>query len=100
MGDYFTKAEVAAVKEALKSISGADINVRSKNVNNEQMRTFFDKAKLWRVIKEIISAVYIKRLVDKEMFLCDTGGDEYWVIKKRKPREPKELVDLEDEEAA
>jgi hypothetical protein len=93
MGDYFTKEEVQEVKEAMKNISGVGIVVDSKSADDEQMDTFFDKAKLWRVVREIISVLYIKRLAAKEMFLHDENDDEYWVIKKRQPRESKELED-------
>ncbi len=90
MKEFFTDQEIQDVKAAMKSISNVGIVVDSKSADDEQMDTFFDKAKLWHVIKEIISVLYIERLADKKMFLHDKKGDEYWVIPKTKPREAKQ----------
>jgi hypothetical protein len=63
---YFTKAEIASVKLAMSHVSGVGI---------------FDKAKLWRVVKNIISALYIERLAAGKMFLKDDEGNEYKVVR-------------------
>lgn len=77
--DYFTKEEVRAVKDALADVSGAGIKVQNYMSEDEQIGTFFDKAKLWRVIKQVISVLYIERLAAGQMFLVDANGDEYQV---------------------
>lgn len=92
MSDYFTKQEIQEVRVALRNISGVGINIESydsliRSISpDEQQKTFFDKAKLWQVIKEIISVLYIERLAGKEMFLHDREDNEYWVIPKTKPK--------------
>jgi hypothetical protein len=68
MSSFFTKEEIKDVKDGSK---------------NEQRNVFFDKAKLWRVIEQIISVLYIKRLADGKMFLHDKDGTEYSVVTKR-----------------
>lgn len=85
--NYFTKEKIKAVRNALKSISSVRIMVDSKKSDDEQMRTFFDRAKLWHVIKNIVSVLYIEKLEKKELFFCNETGEEYWVIKKTAPKE-------------
>lgn len=77
---YFTKEEIKAVKSSLADISGIGINIGRYNSNDEQKGTFFDKAKLWRVIERIISALYIQRLSEGKMFLHDGDGNNYQVV--------------------
>jgi len=81
MSDFFTKEEIKEVKVALDAISniGIDIDYGSKD---EQRNAFFDKAKLWRVIEQIVSVLYIDRLVEGKMFLHNKNGDEYLVVKR------------------
>ena len=79
---YFTKEEVKAVKEALSDVSGVGINVDSYSTLDDQRKTFFDKAKIWRVIERIISALYIERLASGKIFLHDNNGLEYTVVKR------------------
>ena len=78
--DYFSKEEIAAVKKALSDISGVSIDLHSYKTQDEQLRTFFDKAKLWRVIERIISALYIRRLLERKMFLHDSEGNDCLVV--------------------
>jgi len=78
--DYFSKEEIAAVKKALSDISGVSIDLYSYKTQDEQLRTFFDKAKLWRVIERIISALYIRRLLERKMFLHDSEGNDCLVV--------------------
>jgi hypothetical protein len=80
---YFTKEEVKEVRDALSNVSGAGINVDSYPTLDEQKQTFFDKAKLWRVIERIISSLYIERLAKGKMFLHDKDGIEYIVVERR-----------------
>jgi len=83
MNEYFTKEEIAAVKKAMADVSGASISIDSHS-GDDQLSTFFDKAKLWRVIERIISALYIKRLAERKMFLRNEDGDEYMVVPRNK----------------
>jgi hypothetical protein len=78
---YFTKAEIASVKLAMSHVSGVGININSYVSSDPQLKTFFDKAKLWRVVKNIISALYIERLAAGKMFLKDDEGNEYKVVR-------------------
>ena len=80
--DWFTLQEILEIKSALKGISGLGVNIGSYSTSNEQMKAFFDKAKVWRVIKTIIQTLYIKRLADGKMFLTDTDGNEYRVVRR------------------
>jgi len=80
---YFTKDELAAVREALNGVSKVGIIIDSYPTDDEQKQAFFDKAKLWRVIERIISALYIKRLSEGKMFLHDSLGSEYMVVPRR-----------------
>jgi hypothetical protein len=82
--NYFTEEEVNAVKKAMKTLSGVGFSVPSYQTNDPQMKVFFDKAKLWRVIKTIIQELYIKRLGEGKMFLNDPEGNEYRIIMKKK----------------
>ena len=81
---YFTDEEVAAVKNAMKSISDVGFSVKSYQTNDPQMKAFFDKAKLWRVVKTIIQQVYITRLASGKMFLNDPDGNEYKLVMRKK----------------
>ena len=82
--EYFTPEEVKEINKAMGEISGVGFSVRSYKSADLQMKAFFNKAKLWRVIKTIISSLYIKRLSDGKMFLKDTDGNEYRVIRREK----------------
>ena len=81
---YFTADEVIAVKNAMKSISNVGFNIASYQSNDPQMKAFFDKAKLWRVIKVLIQQLYITRLASGKMFLNDLEGNEYRLVMKKK----------------
>ncbi|MFH1627855.1 MAG: hypothetical protein ABIE47_03935 [Pseudomonadota bacterium] len=79
---YFTSAEIKKIKTALSGVSKVGINIESYDSVDEQRQAFFNKAKLWRVIERIISALYIERLAEREMFLHDNDGNDYVVIRK------------------
>jgi len=80
--EYFTPEEVKEINKAMGEISGIGFSISSYKSTDPQMKAFFNKAKLWRVIKTIISNLYIKRLSDGKMFLKDTDGNEYRVTRK------------------
>ena len=80
--EYFTPEEVKEISKAMGEISGIGFSISSYKSTDPQMKAFFNKAKLWRVIKTIISNLYIKRLSDGKMFLKDTDGNEYRVTRK------------------
>jgi hypothetical protein len=80
--DWFTPLEIQNIKVALREISKIGINIGSYSTSNEQMKAFFDKAKVWRVIKIIIQTLYIQRLASGKMFLTDTDGNEYKVVRR------------------
>ena len=79
--EYFTKKEIADVRAAFKSMSGAGI-VIAQHSGGDQMGTFFDRAKLWRAIDHIISVLYIDKLAAGELPLYDKERNEYQVVKK------------------
>ena len=82
MDEFFTKEEMKQVADALKSVTGAGIMVDSYSTKDDQRKTFFDKAKLWRVIEQVISVLYIDRLASGKMFLHNTRGECYKVVKE------------------
>jgi hypothetical protein len=81
---YFTQEEVATVKKAMMALSNVGFNVKSYQTSDPQMKAFFDKAKLWRVVKTIIQELYIARLASGKMFLRDPDGNEYRIVMKKK----------------
>ena len=81
MNEFFSKSEIADVSVALKDVTGAGIQVDRYPSGDPQRQTFFDKAKLWRVLDRVISVLYLSRLAEGKMFLHDTDGDEYRVTK-------------------
>ena len=82
MSEFFTEEEIIDVKKALVDVTGAGIDIKSYSSKDEQRKTFFNKAKLWRVIERVISVLYIERLKKGGMFLHDGEGDEYTVVRR------------------
>ncbi len=81
---YFTEQEIREIRTAMKDVSNVGIDIKTYDAcipSIEQQKEFFDKAKLWQVIKRIISVLYIKRLSKGEMFLQNGDGNKYRVIK-------------------
>jgi hypothetical protein len=88
--EYFTEKEIKDVEEALSDISKVGIQVGSHGDYLSQRRTFFDKAHLWQVVKRIIAVLYIQKLINGELSLIDTEGNEYIV-------ELKPIMEVKDE---
>jgi len=82
MSEFFTKEEINNVRRALADVTGAGIDIESYFSKDEQRKTFFNKAKLWRVIEKVISVLYIERLKEGGMFLHDGTGDEYTIVRR------------------
>ena len=75
----FTQDEINSVKDALEDVSDVGIRIKSRQAGDQE-KAFFDKAKLWRVIKQVIMALYIQKLVSGDLLLIDTDGNEYKVV--------------------
>jgi hypothetical protein len=76
-----TREEMANVAGSLAEISRVSFfKVDSYPDRDEKRRAFFDKAKLWHVIKDIISVLYIEKLAKGELVLKDEDGNEYKVV--------------------
>jgi len=83
MSEYFTKEELSAVKEALKGIAKVGIHVKSSTDEDNQRKVFFDKARLWNVIKKIITTLYMDGLIEGQKFLVDNRGEKWTVTRHR-----------------
>ncbi|MDO9527629.1 MAG: hypothetical protein Q7J27_00545, partial [Syntrophales bacterium] len=59
MGEYFTKEQMLAVEKALARIATVGVDVVTHSDADRQRRVFFNKARLWGVVKQIISVLYI-----------------------------------------
>ena len=44
---------------------------------------FFDKARLWNVIKKIITTLYMDGLIEGQKFLVDNRGEKWTVTRHR-----------------
>jgi hypothetical protein len=82
--DYFTTEELKSIGKSMGAISSVGFSITSYQTSYPQMKAFFNKAKLWRVIKTIIQELYITRLASGKMFLKDMDGNEYRVVMKKK----------------
>ncbi len=80
---YFTSQEIREVSKSLNLLEKVGIVIASHS-GDEQEATFFDKAKVWRVIKEVIATLYIEKLSSGKLLLTDRDGNEYRVEKASK----------------
>ena len=76
--EYFSYQELAKIEKAMKLMQGVGISILSFwGEKNEQRSAFFGLAKLWRVVRIIISLVFIENLKDGRLKLLDLDGNEY-----------------------
>jgi hypothetical protein len=78
MKNMFTKQEIKAVIDAVRDINDVGvITVGLRADDDPQREVFFGKARLWHVIKEVITAIYIEKLKAGELLLRDREGYTY-----------------------
>jgi len=77
MSEYFTKEEMEAVEKALKGIAKVGIQVDEYSDADRQRRVFFDKARLWHVIQEIVNELYLDKLISGNHFFVDRNETKY-----------------------
>ncbi|MDO9530379.1 MAG: hypothetical protein Q7J27_14645, partial [Syntrophales bacterium] len=66
---------------ALARIATVGVDVVTHSDADRQRRVFFNKARLWGVVKQIISVLYIDGLVEGKKFFVDSKGDKYTLKK-------------------
>lgn len=76
-----SKLEIERLESAMNDMEGVGIIVPRHRSQSEKKNAFFDKAKLWSVISEIITNLYIEKLADKRLILRGRFGDIYMVSK-------------------
>ena len=85
--EYFTPEERAKLLSAIKELSDLGITILDRDTKHPLPKqgeltdrsAFFAKAKLWRVVKEIVREVFLQQLIDKKIFFSDGNGTSYTV---------------------
>jgi len=87
MSEFFTKKEMTNVEKALDELATVGIQVEEYSDTDRQRRVFFDKARLWHVIKNIVQVLYLEKLIQGEHFFVDEDGNKYVLIEAKEAEE-------------
>ena len=83
MSEYFTETEMNEVEKALKDIATVGVNIAPLSDDSRQRRVFFDKARLWHVINEVVRVLYLDKLKSGNHFFLDSKENKYRVISEK-----------------